>query len=459
MRIKTSKLEFQEICMAIGSPRANKCGSIEYVTTNSKEVLPGDLFFALKGDKYDGEDFSTEAKEKGAFVVSKNPENADFLVADTEKALLDLASYRKKGIKSLKSTIAITGSVGKTTTKNIISKMLSPFFKVHSTSENENNAIGVAITLLSIPEDAEILVVELGMNHRGEIKTLSEAAKPDISIITAIGNAHVGNLGSLDMIIKEKLSVLEGMDNPLLISSYYSHNIPEDCKSIFISLDNPAADYQIKIKKLSKDGSDFQVLYGDNEFLDLHTDIPGEHVLTAITYGITVSFLLGLTKDDVYAGIKNLNADCTRGKLISLSDFSIYDDTYSSSPEAVIADLKLLSLYKNQKSCMLGDMLECGSMTKELHESIGKAAYSYGARRLYLYGVYAPFIACGAKSMGMKNEDIFINTDIPSPEITAHQILNNHDKDEIILFKASNKLCAHRIIDILKREIILKSKE
>lgn len=451
MRIKTSEFSLSEICKAIGSPRCEIADTIQHVTTSSKEVMAGDLFFALKGERYDGEDFCLEAKARGAYVVSSNPKVADILTENVENALLSLASYRKTRLKNLKSTVAITGSVGKTTTKNIISKMLSPFFKLHATNENENNTLGVSLTLLSAPEDTEVLIVELGMNHVGEIKRLSMAVKPDISVITAIGNAHIGNLGSISMIEKEKLSILEGMDAPTLISSHSFKTSPlPECKFISVSKEKSDAEYFIKTKNQNTNGSDFEVYTKDYGTLLLHTDIPGGHVVSAIAYGISVSHLLGVKNEDIRLGIGKISADCVRGRLISLGDFWVFDDTYSSSPEAIIADLELLSLYPNQKSCMLGDMLECGSKTKELHEMIGSLAYSYGAKRLYLYGVYAPFIARGAEQSGMPREKIFINTDILSPEITANQIREHYDKDEIILMKASHKLNAHKITEILK---------
>ena len=182
---------------------------INAITTDSRECEKDDLFFALSGENFDGVDFIDEAKFKGAYTVSSS-KKSDFTVSNTESALLSVASAYKQ-IVNPKYTIAVTGSVGKTTVKDFVNSLLSEVMKTHKTEKNFNNIIGLSHTLLSAKKGTDALVCELGMNHRGEIDELSRAIHPDISIITNIGTAHIGNLGSQEEIAKAKLEIENGM--------------------------------------------------------------------------------------------------------------------------------------------------------------------------------------------------------------------------------------------------------
>lgn len=424
--------------------------SIVAITTSSKEVCPGDLFVAIKGETANGEDFTEEAKNKGAYILSSKDDCSDFKVNDTLVALLEIASHYKTKLKHLKSTVAITGSVGKTTSKNILSKMLSHQKRVHYTEGNYNNFLGLSHTILNAPIDTEVLVAEIGMNHLGEIDILSKALKPDISVITNIGTSHVGNLGSREIIAKAKLEILNGMKSPKVIVPYEEELLKNVSGKYTYSTEFNDANCFIHPKNLTAFGSVFDIHTQKYDIYNQRITLPGRHILKSVAISISVMELLNLNNEEISASLPSLDSTCTRAKLAKIGAITVYDDTYSSSPEAVIAVFNLLSLDKNtQKSCMLGDMLELGSDAEKLHKMIGTAVVEYKFEKLFAFGIYAPFIAEGAKSAGMKDENIFINTDINAPQITAKQILENSKSGEIILFKASHTVHAERIYDFL----------
>jgi len=444
------ELSLNEIAAAIGCDSAKYGNSkICAITTDSRLVNPGDLFIALQGEKTTGELFTDEAKSKGAYVISTKKSGVNFTVDDTSIALLRIATFYKMKLKKLRKTVAITGSVGKTTTKNILSGMLSHEYKVHSTHENYNNAIGLSHTILTAPKETEILIAEIGMNHAGEINALSNALAPDLSIITNIGNAHIGNLGSREMIAKAKLEILDGMKIPLLIAPYEEPLLKDKCTYTF-SIKNENANFYIKPIHESSYGSVFGIFTDKLKLPSERIFIPGKHILNALAIGVGTMQILGARLEEMSYIISTLESKHTRGSFIQIGRFTVYDDAYSSSPEAVISDFKLLKLWNKKRCCMLGDMLELGERSIELHRFIGKAAYEYGFNKIFAFGKYADEIAFGARSAGMSSDCIFINTDVNAPDITSRMLSENVESDEIILFKASHALHAERIYRLLK---------
>lgn len=428
-----------------------KDANVRAITTNSKEVEKNDLFIAIKGDKEDGEKYTEDAKLRGAYILSSIDAKADLLATDTTLALLEIASYFKSKLKKIKKTVAITGSVGKTTTKNVMSKMISTKYKTHATKENYNNFLGMSYTVLSAPKDTEIIVCEIGMNHPGEISLMSKMLKPDISVITNIGTSHIGNLGSRELIAAAKLEIADGMKRPCLIVPF---NEPLLIKSKSVkytfSTSDPNADYYIQIIDKNKLYTEFNILSKNINIKNLKVNLHGVHVGNALCISVAVMNLIGADNNDIKNAISMVDGTCFRGNIIKIDDFYAYDDTYSSSYEAVLCDFEVLKLYTPiNKSCMLGDMLELGEHSESLHKKLGKAVYEYGFRNLYALGAYAPSLAEGALEAGMNRENIFINSDAAKTEITANQILKNKIKDEIILFKASHAIHAEKIIELL----------
>ena len=431
-------------------PSYKKNAAIQAIVTNSKEALPGDLFVALQGEKKCGDDFIGEAISRGAYVMSSKLNTADLFVQDTYIALLDLALYYKTKLPSLKKTIAVTGSVGKTTTKNILKDMLSTCFKVHATKENYNNFLGLFHTVLSTPRETEVLIAELGMNHTGEISLLSKALHPDISIITNIGSSHIGNLGSRELIASAKLEILDGMSSLNLIVQKEEALLLSAKGRYTVSLEDTTADTCVIPKHLLPTHSLVDIYTKFGKLSMQKIALPGRHILSAVAFAVEAMILIGIDIKKIEHSLKCLQLTSVRGKFIDIGDFTVYDDTYSSSREAVLSDFDLLSLYKERnRSCVLGDMLELGDFSEEIHKEIGRAAATHGFERIFAFGNYSSFIKAGAIEGGFAEDKIFVNADITNPDYTAKQILDNCVGGEIILFKASHEVHAERILKIL----------
>ena len=423
---------------------------IRAITTDSRKTECGDLFVALEGDSLSGENFTEDARKKGAYIISAKNPRSDFKVKDTSIALLSIASYYKSRFHNLKHTVAITGSVGKTTTKNILSAMLSEDFTVHSTHENYNNYLGVAHTILSMPQDTEILITEIGMNHIGEISHLSKTVKPNISIITNIGNAHIGNLGSRNIIAKAKLEILDGMDNGKLIVPHEEELLKHAENKLTFSYQDKNADCFAHAINMCSDFSISDIKTSHYDLKGKTIPLSGKHIISAVSICALVFEILGLSQESLSKSIDRISAECLRARIVKHGKFSFYDDTYSSSPEAILAVFDLLSLYKPKKiSCVLGDMLELGEKSDELHRYIGEKVFQYGFDKLFTFGKSAEYIADGALSAGMKENKIFRNCDITAPDITAKQISSYCESSEIILCKASHSIHIDRIYNFM----------
>ena len=454
MRIVLSfPLSYLEIADAIGAEKKRgRAFTVGAITTDSREAKPLDLFVALDGELDSGEKYTDDARKKGAYILSSKVETADFKVDDTSLALLKIASYYKTKFKKLKTTVAITGSVGKTTTKNIVAKMLAQKFTVHKTHENFNNFLGVAHTVFSMPKDTEILVCELGMNHVGEISLLSKVISPDISVITNIGTAHIGNLGSREAIANAKLEILDGMKKGLLIIPYDEPLLKSSAKKLTFSLTDSNADAFIKTTSENSDFTAFDVRVSKKHLFSKRIEIPGKHILFAVAIGILLLDILEASTEEISRAIDSISDEETRGKFRKAANLTFFDDTYSSSPEALIADFEMMSLFKPKKiSCVLGDMLELGDEDENLHRFIGKKVFEYGFDKLFTFGKSASYIAQAAIDAGMPKSKIHENRDVNAPEITARQIYSACRDDEIILCKASHSIRAYKIYECLEK--------
>ena len=453
MKIRlSSPLSLREIARATGGLLNSKDTVVEYIVTDSREATAGELFIAIKGDSFDGEDFVSELKKRGVYSLSTQSDEASIAVSSTTDALLLLAKYYKnEKLKSIKHSVAITGSVGKTTAKDVTMHLLSKSYKAHATEGNKNNTIGAPLTILSAPSDTEILILELGMNSQGEIYRMTKVLNPDIAVITNVGHAHIGKLGTRELIAKAKLEVCESESDKLVTLIPYGEPLLESARGrLTVSLDNRNSDIFLFPLLKREDYSIFDLYFKDCILTAERIEIGGRHVLSALAYAIGIARLCGMSTKEISNGIKSLSPEILRQRFITVGKFKIYDDTYSSSPEAVNAIISYLSLMHGvEKSAMLGDMLELGAATERLHRKIGADIYRNGFSKLYAYGVYAPFTAAGAMSAGMKSENIFINTDVLSPEITANQIKDSYN-GELIMFKASHALNASKIYDFLK---------
>lgn len=452
MRLKLNiPIDSKELQRETGIFCTEEAYKINYISTDSRLTQSKDLFFSLTQNENVFKEHLSNATKNGGYAAAES--NSIEITTNTgRKLLLKFASYYKKLLPNLKYTVAITGSLGKTTTKEFVRILLSKKYKVHSTVENQNNEIGLAYTLLTAPISTEVLIVEIGMNHTGEISMLSKAVMPDISIITNVSSAHIGNLGSLEAIAKAKLEINEGMsENGITLVPYTEKLLADALNKNTVSTTCPKADFFLFPLALSASGSTFD-FYSENTIItDQKIAIPGSHILTDLSFALSTAALLKLNNNQICDALKALSPDFLRQKFITVGRYKIYDDTYSSSPEAVLNMLKLLTLFDGQKSAFLGDMLELGKNSYSAHYNIGKEFYKLGFKKLYTFGKNASAIAQGARDAGLKDENIFENPDTSAPNVSAKQIAASYS-GEIILFKASNAIHAERVFDFLKSD-------
>ena len=380
------------------------------VSTDSRRIPEEALFLPLAGERFDGHDFIGKALENGAAAVMSHRECEEYpvpalYVENTSQALLDLAGgYR--------TMFGVTGSVGKTTTKELLYATLAQQFRAEKTEGNLNNEIGLPLTLMRMTRDTEVMVAEMGMNHFGELSRMTAAAQPDYAVITNIGTSHIEFLGSREGICKAKLEILEGLreggtavlcgDEPLLWDKRDSLG----CKVCTYGVENEACDL---VAQLREDGS-FTVKNNglESETLPIgesftaHLSIPGAHNVLNALAAASVGLLMGETVENIVRGLSSYTASGMRQNIYEQNGFRIYADCYNASPDAMEATLRVLGTLGEggRRIAVLGSMLELGDYTEEGHRRAGRAAAEF-ADALYAYGPSADAIARGAKEKGM----------------------------------------------------------
>ncbi|MBQ8321046.1 MAG: UDP-N-acetylmuramoyl-tripeptide--D-alanyl-D-alanine ligase [Clostridia bacterium] len=447
MRIRLDiPLKLSEIKDAICAEGNITEDTVSHIVTDSRECFSGDLFIALCGRDDNGEHYVRDAALKGAYIITTQSIDDALTVSDTLLALLELAKYYKSKLKKLKYTVAITGSVGKTTTKEFLKIICDGKYKTHATRGNENNLLGVPLTILCADADTEILILEMGMNHIGEISLLSRCAAPDISVITNIGTAHIGILKSRDNIAKAKLEIKDGMKGGRLILPYGEELLYEQERAHYFSSKSKDADIYI----IYKEGN--VTVFDKDGYYTAPFKPTGEHNLECLCAAVLAAEDADISKDIIARQISLISCENTRQTIIPLNKFYILADYYNASYESVRAALdQLLSLEGyTVKSALLGTVLELGDMSEEIHIKIGRYAAKKNLNNLYLYGEYAKSIREGAIDAGYPENKIFINENRDDPRRTALQISRNGTEGEIILFKASNAVRLGKVLEELK---------
>lgn len=420
---------------------------IEYVSTDSRDLQSGDLFFALRGDNFNGEDYLADAKKAGAYTVGTGLQNTDFTVSDTKTSLSHLANSYKK-LLNIKSCVAITGSVGKTTTKELTLKLLSTKFRTHGTYKNLNNEIGVPLTVLSAKKDTEILVIEAGMNHKGELQKISECIEPDISVITNIGTAHIGNLGSRKKIAEAKEEILCGMKTPYLLAPASDPYITRYPFLRTVSTTDELADFYLFSSDAARGALyGFRSRYNFIDGFEIGGNMP--HIPICLSFALSVCSVLNMSNKELRCAVDSLDFGHYE-KTYKIGTLTVIDDSYNCSLESAKSALCMLSKKtEDKKSAVFGDMLELGEFSDKLHFDLGMAISEARLSHLYLFGKSAKIVKEGAVNGGMSEDNIFINENISAPHITAEQIHENSN-NETLLLKGSRGMRLERILEILK---------
>ena len=433
---------------------ADKTARIYNVCTDSRKAKAGDLFFALSGERMDGNDFAPSAVKSGAVcaVVSRVPcENIPhILVENTREALGLLAKAHHELLPCL--TVGITGSVGKTTTKEFIAAVLAQKYDTAKTQGNFNNDIGLPLTIFSFAHPQNALVLEMGMSSRGEISHLSRIACPDIAVITNIGSSHLENLGTRENIALAKLEIADGMkdgatlilngDEPLLknLKNFKTNNI-------FVSLIDKNCEFFAYNIREESDHTVFDCTVMGNVWENVHIPTVGRHNVYNALCAIAVGTFADMDEESIRCGLLAFAPCDMRGSVRESGGIKIIEDCYNASPESMRASISTFCRIAEgaRKIAFLGEMRELGRDSASMHFSVGEFAARAEIDLLFTFGELGEEIANGALSAGFPEEKI---VRIPSPDgtdIAVEKLKLALKKGDVILFKASRALKLERI--------------
>ena len=340
---------------------------VKGISTDTRTMLPGEVFFALKGEHYDGHEFVKEAIAKGAVfcvVERKITGEKEVVVEDTLKSLGDLAHYYRE--KKDPRVIGITGTVGKTTTKEFTYNIMKKSFKTLKTEKNYNNLIGLPLTILSV-EDEDHLVVEMGSNKKGEIRRLSEISNPDIGVITEVTPVHTEFLEDVEGVFEEKASICEFVNETMVVNgdNAYLNRIefPHVIK-VGMSIDN---DHVVEILEEGVDGSVFRL-----DGTEFRINVPGRGAVIDAAISVVVGFIEGVPLMGIKEALEETIDVHHRMELVEACGVTIIDDSYNASPASMRNAVDYLSLKEGMKVAVLGEMLELGKLSAQLHLETGK---------------------------------------------------------------------------------------
>lgn len=453
------KLNIQEIAKNINGKLINPKENITIngVSTDSRNIVRGNLFIPLIGEHFDGHSFVMQATEAGALAtlwqenvpLDSSHNIPIIMVSDTLIALQNLASWYRQIINPI--VIGVTGSNGKTTTKDLITAILTTKYKVHKTKGNLNNHIGVPLTLLRMPEETEVAVIEMGMSNIGEIERLSLIAKPDIAVLTNIGESHLEFLKTRENITKAKLEILKGLkedgvailpgDEPL-IRLIFSKS--EQNRSIIWVGETDKNDvYPIKIEMVNTEGIRFIDSHNDQYYIPLL----GVHNVSNALMAIQIGKKLSVSIQDIQKGLNNIELTGMRlEKVNGKKGYLILNDAYNASPTSMKASLQLLASLGEfkQRVAILGDMLELGEYAETFHEEIGKKCAEINLDYLIVTGKMGKSLVKAAKENGIKENKVKYFDDI---NLIPKFIFENVSTEAVILVKGSRGIKLERIVN------------
>lgn len=446
---------------------ANLDKEVTDITTDSRKVVKDGLFIAICGERTDGHKYIDGCFEAGALCVISEKElpeqeNSYIKVKSSLQALKDLALLYRNNLDI--KVVGITGSVGKTSTKETISYVLEEKYKVLKTEGNFNNEIGLPLTVFRLRDDDEIAVLEMGISDFGEMERLSKIAQPDIGVITNIGFCHLENLKTRDGILKAKTemfhnlkpdgtAILNGDDDKLITIDEVNNKRP-----VIFGISYKDDVYASDIKNLGLDGTSFVInglkcADGDRAF-EVTVPVPGHHMIYNALAAACVGAQLGLSSIQIRDGISKLKTIAGRNNIIKTDNYTIIDDCYNANPVSMKASVDVVDMALGRKVCILGSMFELGDNEKNLHYDVGQYVGAKSIDVLITIGDLARHIAMGAadyRETHYESYDCSIHSydTIEEFENEAGQLLKKGDN---ILVKASHGMHFSNIVDMLSKQ-------
>ena len=419
---------------------------------DTRKIAQGELFVALKGAR-DGHEFIPAALEKGAAAVLCTHCDGDYpaiVVPDTRIALGQIAAEER--LRLGMQVVGVTGSVGKSTTKEMIAAVLSAAYRVSKTPVNHNNDIGMPMAILAMPEDTQVAVLEMGMNHFREIAYLSNIAKPDVAVIINIGTMHIEHLGSVEGILQAKLEILEGMrpggkvilngDNSLL---WNQHNNLQNV-SYFGERNSECAVLGENIT--NKEGGLCFDVRCEQGLFSLELPVEGEHYVSDALAAITVGIQFGVPIPEICAKLSVFQNMEGRQEIYTAGAFTIIKDCYNAGPESMAAALSVLKGKKGRRIAVLGEMLELGVCAQAEHYKVGRIA-AENADILFAYGPNSSRVVSGALTGGMPDIRVSAYED---KEKLVNALKQTAMPGDVLLFKGSRGMHMETVLEQFLRE-------
>ena len=434
-----AKIPLKQAAARCGGTVEEKYENVEFFGANNdtRIIKEGQLFIVLQGAR-DGHDFIPMAMEKGAAAVLCSRKVGDYpaiYVDDPRIALGQIASEELKRIGC--KVVGVTGSVGKSTTKEMIASVLDGTYRVSKTPANHNNDIGMPMAVLSMGEDTQVAVLEMGMNHFREIAYLSQIAQPDVAVIINVGTMHIEFLGSREGIRKAKMEIVEGMapegqlllngDNDMLRNL---DNVPVQSVTYF-GCDAGCGVYASDAVQREESLS-FTVHAGETEF-PVALCLEGEHFVSDALAAVSVGLKLGVAVQDIQNRLSQFRNMAGRQEIYQAKGFTIIQDCYNAGPESMAAALNVLGNRMGRKIAVLGDMLELGDSASAEHFKLGRIA-AQKADLIFAYGPHGSRVVDGALTGGMDREDVIA---FDSHDVLAAALKDAAKAGDVLLFKGS----------------------
>ena len=459
------RISAKEIEIAVGGRIISDCkdGHVDNVSTDTRETCKNSLFVPLIGIHFDGHAFINDAYAKGASIclterdipLDDNFSNKTLIrVENTLSALGKLAAWYRLRFTPL--VIGITGSSGKTTTKEMISLVLSKKYNVLKTQGNKNNEIGLPLTIFGLNEKHNAMVLEMGMNMPGEISRLSKIARPDAAVITNIGLAHVGRFGTKQSILKAKMEIMDGLSKNGTVflngDDILLHGLMGliDRQIVYFGIDENLDIIGTDIRVRGDEGITFQFQWQMSDF-EVSLNVAGAHNVYNALAAVAVGLLNDISPDNIVDALAEYKPDDLRMNIRDVSGIKIINDAYNANPQSMQAALDVLSIMDpgRRKIAVLGDMLELGDLSKQCHRDIGSYVAHKNIDMLISVGVYAEETVAGLRDSGTESVEsvCFDNRDR-----ATEFLLNQIQSEDIILVKGSRNMKMERIAEEIETQ-------
>jgi len=456
-------LSFEEIVKAVNGEVLRKGNRFDYdnISTDTRKIHDKSIFIALKGENFNGNSYVKQASEKGALiciideVLYKSEDIKDYTsiikVQDTKKALLDLAKYYR-------SKLDITGSTGKTSTKDLTAAVLGAKYKVFKTEGNFNNEIGLPLMIFKLDNSYQVAVLEMGMSNLGEIHSMADVARPDIAIITNVGISHIENLKTRENILKAKLEITDFFKekNTLIVNGdndLLSLLEEKNFSLIKTGFENKWDFYAYDIV-VNENSIDFKVKEKMQVEESIHIDLPGKHNVWNALLAIACGTVLKMSLKEIKEGLRNLQTSDMRLDIIRGNKFTIVNDCYNASPDSMKAAIDvLMNIIGKRKIAVLGTMKELGEESYLAHKEVGKYAKEKGIDLLIALGEFGKAYREGFQEREShekikESDESFLQFE--DYDSVVEFLISYLKKEDVVLFKASRAMKFEKIIEKLK---------